>query len=519
MTEVTKTGIIVVVAVVLAGASIFNQSEPLENPSDDVIGSMMFEDFKDPLDAKSLEIVRHNEDLAEIDQFKVSEIAGVWSIPSHSNYPADAENQVRDAATILTDLEIMRIATDLASEHSLFGVVEPDPEKISAGDKGIGMLIAMQNSKGKDLARLVVGKQVKGADGQRFVRRPSQDRVYVVSLDPDRLSTKFEDWIETDLLDMNTWDIKQVMIKDYSVETALTLNGPVISSYDQRMGMQVSLENNSEWKLDELFEYRAEELRPTELLEDEELNTDRLNDMKNAFDDLEIVDVDRKPKGLGGDLRAEQDFMKDGDGLSSLFDKGFYPVDLDQTGQLDLLCSDGEVSVRTEDGVEYVLRFGRVAGLEDNTAESTDLNRYLFVMARLRDDMFSAVQETSDPESETSAAEAVADGDEKSTENTEEEREKDELQEKREKAEQKIKELNDRFADWYYIISEDVFKKIHLARADVIKTKDAAEAGLDMESLRGLQKGLEKENPAPELGNPELGNPELGNPELGNPEP
>ncbi|MBI81571.1 MAG: hypothetical protein CMJ81_00110 [Planctomycetaceae bacterium] len=508
MTEVTKTGIIVVVAVVLAGASIFNQSEPLENPSDDVIGSMMFEDFKDPLDAKSLEIVRHNEDLAEIDQFKVSEIAGVWSIPSHSNYPADAENQVRDAATILTDLEIMRIATDLASEHSLFGVVEPDPEKISAGDKGIGMLIAMQNSKGKDLARLVVGKQVKGADGQRFVRRPSQDRVYVVSLDPDRLSTKFEDWIETDLLDMNTWDIKQVMIKDYSVETALTLNGPVISSYDQRMGMQVSLENNSEWKLDELFEYRAEELRPTELLEDEELNTDRLNDMKNAFDDLEIVDVDRKPKGLGGDLRAEQDFMKDGDGLSSLFDKGFYPVDLDQTGQLDLLCSDGEVSVRTEDGVEYVLRFGRVAGLEDNTAESTDLNRYLFVMARLRDDMFSAVQETSDPESETSAAEAVADGDEKSTENTEEEREKDELQEKREKAEQKIKELNDRFADWYYIISEDVFKKIHLARADVIKTKDAAEAGLDMESLRGLQKGLEKENPAPELGNPELGNPE-----------
>ena len=508
MTEVTKTGIIVVVAVVLAGASIFNQSEPLENPSDDVIGSMMFEDFKDPLDAKSLEIVRHNEGLAEIDQFKVSEIAGVWSIPSHSNYPADAENQVRDAATILTDLEIMRIATDLASEHSLFGVVEPDPEKISAGDKGIGMLIAMQNSKGKDLARLVVGKQVKGADGQRFVRRPSQDRVYVVSLDPDRLSTKFEDWIETDLLDMNTWDIKQVMIKDYSVETALTLNGPVISSYDQRMGMQVSLENNSEWKLDELFEYRAEELRPTELLEDEELNTDRLNDMKNAFDDLEIVDVDRKPKGLGGDLRAEQDFMKDGDGLSSLFDKGFYPVDLDQTGQLDLLCSDGEVSVRTEDGVEYVLRFGRVAGLEDNTAESTDLNRYLFVMARLRDDMFSAVQETSDPESETSAAEAVADGDEKSTENTEEEREKDELQEKREKAEQKIKELNDRFADWYYIISEDVFKKIHLARADVIKTKDAAEAGLDMESLRGLQKGLEKENPAPELGNPELGNPE-----------
>jgi hypothetical protein len=497
MTDITKTGITVVVAAILASASIFNRTEPFGNPPNDEIGSFMFEDFQDPLSAKSLEVVRHNEDLAEIDQFKVSKIAGVWSIPSHKNYPADAENQVRDAATILTDLEILGIATDLASEHSLFGVVEPDPKKISAGDKGIGTLIVMQDSKGRNLAHLVVGKQVKGAEGQRFVRRPSQDRVYVVSLDPGRLSTKFEDWIETDLLDMNTWDIKQVVIKDYSVDTALTLNGPVISSYDQRMGMQVSLENNSDWKLDELLEYRAEELRPTELLEDEELNTDRLNDMKNAFDDLKIVDVDRKPKGLGGDLRAEQDFMKDGDGLSSLFDKGFYPVDLEQTGQLDLLCSDGEVSVRTEDGVEYVLRFGRVAGLEDNTAESTDLNRYLFVMARLRDDMFPAVQETPDPESATSESEAEAGGAEESTENTEEEREKDELQEKREKAEQKINELNDRFSDWYYIISEDVFKKIHLARADVIKTKDAVEAGTDIDSLRGLQKGLEKEDPEP----------------------
>ena len=29
----------------------------------------------------------------------------------------------------------------------------------------------------------------------------------------------------------------------------------------------------------------------------------------------------------------------------------------------------------------------------------------------------------------------------------------------------KVKELNDRFADWYYIISDDVYKKIHLGRA------------------------------------------------------
>ena len=35
-----------------------------------------------------------------------------------------------------------------------------------------------------------------------------------------------------------------------------------------------------------------------------------------------------------------------------------------------------------------------------------------------------------------------------------------------------VKELNDRFADWYYVISDDVYRKIHLARADFVKKKE-----------------------------------------------
>lgn len=36
----------------------------------------------------------------------------------------------------------------------------------------------------------------------------------------------------------------------------------------------------------------------------------------------------------------------------------------------------------------------------------------------------------------------------------------------------KVKELNDRFADWYYVISNDSFDKLRLSRGDLIKLKD-----------------------------------------------
>lgn len=43
-----------------------------------------------------------------------------------------------------------------------------------------------------------------------------------------------------------------------------------------------------------------------------------------------------------------------------------------------------------------------------------------------------------------------------------------------ESGKQKVKELNERFADWYYVISNDSFDKLRLSRADLIKPKEKA---------------------------------------------
>ena len=51
-------------------------------------------------------------------------------------------------------------------------------------------------------------------------------------------------------------------------------------------------------------------------------------------------------------------------------------------------------------------------------------------------------------------------------------RKQDEYQEKLKKGQERVTELNARFADWYYIISDEVYRKIHLGLSDIIKKKE-----------------------------------------------
>ena len=157
-------------------------------------GDPLFVDFKDPLAAKSLEIKQFDESLAKVTSFQVTQQAnGVWGIPSHGNYPADAESQLKAVADTFADLRVVGDASKDNSEHELYGV--NDPDKAEVGTKGVGTLITMQDGKGNDLLRMIVGKEVAGATNQRFVRKPGQDQVYVTTIDMTKLPTEFEKWI------------------------------------------------------------------------------------------------------------------------------------------------------------------------------------------------------------------------------------------------------------------------------------------------------------------------------------
>lgn len=566
MTEMGKTAIYIGIALVISAVAYLTRPGESDVEPPDETGKPLFTDFTDPYEAKSLKIVRFDQELGESSTFEVAQKAGQWVIPSHEDYPADAEDQLKEAATALVDLKVLGVASDLAGDHALFGVVEPEPEKSQIGEKGVGTLVSMSDDQGNALADLIIGKKVKDSEDQRFVRMPGRDRIYVVKIDPEKFSTKFEDWIEKDLLDLSAWDIKQVVLKDYSVNTVPTLDGRLAAQEEQRFEMSATWNSDDyKWVLDELKEYRDNSLQASELAEDEELNKEKLDGLKDALDELKIVDVERKPAGLRADLKADEGFMKDREGVRSLIERGFYPIGSDQ---VEIRSSEGEVLTRTKEGVEYVLRFGQIAsvatGSEGSGDEAGSLNRFVFVTARVDEGNFpppeyeplpekggeltpppplsapagdeaaakaqeqpatngdaEATQDV-EPAETSSTTEASDETADEATENTdsetpkeedqsegsqdaseadggsdaakenaederdriikENERKRKEYEDKRKKAVDKVKELNLRFADWYYVISEDVYKKIHLSRSDVVKKKEAEKTSEDGEN-------------------------------------
>jgi hypothetical protein len=161
-----------------------------------------------PEDAKRLKVVEYDEDTATLRDFEVAEDEiGLWTIPSKMGYPADAEQQMGEAATCVMDREILAVASNNAADHEQFGVIDPDSPDLIAGQEGVGTRVTISDINNKELIDLIIGKEVKDAEDQHYVRQEKQDAVYVININPDKLSTKFEDWIEKDLLKLNPWDI------------------------------------------------------------------------------------------------------------------------------------------------------------------------------------------------------------------------------------------------------------------------------------------------------------------------
>jgi hypothetical protein len=463
MSEYAKTLILVVVgAAFLALAWVARPAVPGRTVVEDT-GEPFFEGFTDPLEAASLEIIAFDEDTGTPRAFKVARHEGVWSIPSHENYPADAENRFGEAAAALLDLRKGSVISDLPADHELYGVV--DPAGASPGASGVGKRVMIDSTDGRRLADLIIGKALKDSESQRYARVPGQDRVYLCAVDTEKFSTRFEDWIEKDLLQLTSSDITGVIVRDYSIDE---LRGQLI----QGEGLRLTFDNTAfEWDLEDLAE-------------DEELDQTKLNDMRRALDNLEIVDVHRKPAGLSSELRAEDTLQLDGEAVQSLRARGFY------INQGRLLSNQGETIVRTKDGTQYTLRFGEIAvtsgGGDEEGGDGDGTGRYLFITAEFNEDlvekpdlvelpdMSDLIDQGDLPEGDVSA---VEDAIEQARARAEQENQQKQQEYERKVADgrQQARELNARFADWYYVIADDVYEKIRLRRDDVVKLAEPEE--------------------------------------------
>jgi len=497
---------------------------------------VLFPALTDAEKAASLEIIRYDDELATLYPFKVVKSGGVWVLPSHQNYPADAKDQLAAAATELVDLKALDVVSERAADHEIYGVIEPDQEKIKPGMTGIGQLIEIRDLSGSKIARLVVGKEDKqagvggGSRRLRFVRKAGQDPVYRVELDTSKFTTQFGDWIEKDLLKLTPWDVRSVELDNYTL-AAVESDGRLEVRQQRNEKIQLAYnDKESSWQLASLETFPnkdSSEPVSEELKDNEEIDSTKLNDLRNALGDLQIIDVARKPAGLSADLKAAESFVNDVEAVSSLQQRGFLPL---PSGAI--LSTEGQTVIGMKDGVEYILRFGAgttvtkagEAGVgEDGDAAEASAEtaaRYLLVMAQFNEGLLEkpeltelpslpgedkkdadSGEQSEDQKGEDKKAEKEASSDEKESADPdvtaadllkqadeaeaamqkaiearrqverENRRKQESFDEKVVEGKKRVEELNGRFADWYYIVSDEEFKKIHLNREAVIKAK------------------------------------------------
>jgi hypothetical protein len=422
VTENAKTGVFIGAAALLAFVAWLAAPKQVSNRDqvDQVIGQPLFDRFSDPGDVASLKIVKYNEELGTMKKFDLARDSksGAWIIPSHDSYPADASSQIGKVSNAFIDLKALLVASRSAADHKSFGVLEPDDGKTQAGESGVGTLVSMENQKGEVLVDLIIGKEVKDEPKQRYVRRVGSDPVFAAEIDPSILATDFDKWIEGDLLKLSSNDISNLTIRDYNVITTQDGRGLLKKNFNADIDYVIV---DGKWKANSIEIFDKAKATPRVVADDEELNTTKLNEIKNTLDSLKIVDVARKPKGLAADLKADKELLDDRSAVESLTEKGFYPIS-GADGSAEIVSANGELVVKLKDGIEYLLRFGEafgsLGGSEDgekdkekkSSSGSSGLYRTLFVTTKVNEAAFPMPELAKVPESveEMKAMEAKA---------------------------------------------------------------------------------------------------------------
>ena len=110
------------------------------------------------------------------------------------------------------------MVTRWPSDHARYGVVDPETDSVNVDEiEGIGRRLTLRGNEDAVLASFIIGKKVEDEDGQYYVRHPGEDETYIAELNIS-LSTKFTDWVNTDLLDIDSFDVRRVDLNDYSFD-------------------------------------------------------------------------------------------------------------------------------------------------------------------------------------------------------------------------------------------------------------------------------------------------------------
>ena len=342
-------GVAAVAAVAAMGVRLANQPAAVDGFSD--VGQEFYADFKDPLKAMELSVVKYDAEAKEPLSFAVKQNdKGLWIIPSHNDYPAEASERLAKTATSLIGIKKVALQSRSKDDWARYGVEDPSAE-VAAGaaaeekDESRGTRITLRDNSSNALVDLIVGKAVEGREQHFYVRQPEKNPVFIAKLDAD-LSAKFSDWIEPDLLKLNQNDIVKVVVDQYSVDEA---QGAILQGDRFEFSKD---KTSSKWSMAGL-DVNVESLKET-----------AVTDVTRNLDQLKIVGVRPKPEGLNADLTVSPEVAQN-PLLRQVLQQdmqrqGFY-IARGENNQVKLVSNEGELIAGTNNGVRYTLYFGEIA--------------------------------------------------------------------------------------------------------------------------------------------------------------
>ncbi len=219
MNPILRTLTFVVAAVLSLGAAglTYWSHRPVKFDQSSEIGEWFFKEFTDPNTATALEVATFDKVASKTSKFSVEKKDGKWRIPSHNNYPADGKDRLKSTAASVIGITRGAPAGESKDAHKEHNLLDPLDTKITETD-GRGDRITLKGGD-KTLVDLIIGKKKEGSANTYYVRHAGEDRFFLSEVKIE-LSTKFADWIEPDLLDLKQDDIQSIIIDRYSVNEA-----------------------------------------------------------------------------------------------------------------------------------------------------------------------------------------------------------------------------------------------------------------------------------------------------------
>ena len=447
MKNAPKTITFLLIAVALCAIAVFTAPK---NAADDIFseqGTEFYPSFKEAKNAAALEVIGIDAKLGKMIPFKVGLKDGRWVIPSYSNYPTDVENKMEHTAVKLLGLKRDELRSSLPSDHEELGVLNPE-KGISTG---AGIRVTLKDVNGNKLVDYIVGKEVEGKSGYRYIRTPGQSKTYAVKADLE-ISTKFSDWVETGLLKMESADAKELTVNDYSVT-----QGQLV----QKGQFMLRRDAESNWNANKVPEGK-------------EVNQEKVNNVIYEISNLKLASVRRKPDALIDVLSGKSQQLTPEVQLS-LQSKGFY---LNQGG---IIGDEGQFVVVKKNGVAYIIIFGvgfnddsiQIGSDEDKKDDKSVSGRYMFITAQYDASINVEPKVPAQPkELEKPTPEQTKTYEKLLTEWNAAKADHDKWVKTKKEADDEISKLKKRFNEWYYVVDNQSYEKMKVKFEDLLKAKE-----------------------------------------------